>query len=371
MSRVRRILLATDAVGGVWTYSVELSSALHELGVETVLAVMGPSPRDDQLAEARHARVIDTGLPLDWIADHPDAIRSAGRALADLAHREGVDLIQLHSAALAADVRFDVPVVAVQHSCVSTWWQSVRGGALPPDFRWRRDLIELGLNSANAIVAPTAAFAAQTARVYRLYRPVHAVHNGRAPLPLSRRSRSDLVFTVGRLWDDGKNVRVLDEAAALLDVPVEAIGPLTGPNGTHVRFDHLVTSGPLPPQAIAERLRGRPVYVAPALYEPFGLSALEAAQAGCALILSDIPTFRELWDGAALFVDPSDSGGFAAAIGELLRDPDKRERLGHAAQARALRYTPRAMAKRMLAIYEHLLPIEAMPAAAMQMAGAA
>ena len=46
------------------------------------------------------------------------------------------------------------------------------------------------------------------------------------------------------------------------------------------------------------------VFVSPALYEPFGLAVLEAAQAGCALVLSDIPTFRELWDGVALFVAP-------------------------------------------------------------------
>ena len=34
---------------------------------------------------------------------------------------------------------------------------------------------------------------------------------------------------------------------------------------------------------------------------------LEAASAGCPLILGDIPTFRELWDGAAVFVAPDDA----------------------------------------------------------------
>jgi hypothetical protein len=38
--------------------------------------------------------------------------------------------------------------------------------------------------------------------------------------------------------------------------------------------------------------------------EPFGLAVLEAAQAGCPLVLSDLPGFRELWDGAALFRRP-------------------------------------------------------------------
>ena len=353
---VSRILLATDAVGGVWTYSVELARALRELGIEAVLAAMGPSPDDEQLAEADGIRVIDTGLPLDWLADRPDSIRRAGCALAELANRESADVVQLCSAALAADVRFDQPVVAVQHSCVASWWQSVRGGPLPHDFEWRRNLIECGLNCASAVVAPSAAFAAQTARVYELCRPVYAVHNGRQPIALRRRSHGDFVFTVGRLWDEGKNVRTLDEAAARLEVPVEAIGPLEGPNGTAAHFEHLRTPGSLNAAAIAERLAARPIFASAALYEPFGLSALEAAQAGCALVLSGIPTLRELWDGAALFVPPQDAHGFADAITQVLRDRDLRDRLGRAAQLRALRYTPSAMARRMARIYDHVAP---------------
>ena len=34
----------------------------------------------------------------------------------------------------------------------------------------------------------------------------------------------------------------------------------------------------------------------PARYEPFGLSILEAALSGCALVLGDLPSLRELWD---------------------------------------------------------------------------
>ena len=34
-----RLLLVSDAVGGVWIYSLELARALRPLGVETVLAL--------------------------------------------------------------------------------------------------------------------------------------------------------------------------------------------------------------------------------------------------------------------------------------------------------------------------------------------
>jgi glycosyltransferase involved in cell wall biosynthesis len=350
----RRLLLSTDAVGGVWTYSVELARALRPLGVETVLAVMGPSPSAAQVEAAGGIRIVDTRLPLDWTAERPHQLRAAGQALARLAGKERAELVQLHSAALACDVEFDQPVIAVQHSCVTTWWASVRDGPLPRDFAWRRDCVECGLNSVDAVVAPTAAFAARTARCYALGRPVYVVRNGRRPIPLPRRSHADFVFTVGRLWDEGKNVRVLDQAAALLDAPVEAIGPLQGPNGASANFEHLCVPGVLRGQAVAERLAARPIFASAALYEPFGLSALEAAQAGCALVLSDIATLRELWDGAALFASPMDPRGYADAITALLDDPAERERLGRSAQLRALAYTPDAMARGMLAIYDQV-----------------
>ena len=278
--------------------------------------------------------------------------------------------MQVCSAGLIADVQFDRPVVAVQHSCVATWWLNVRSGPLPEDFRWRRDCVEDGLNRAAAVVAPTAAFAAQTIRAYGIGRPILSVHNGRDPIPLTGRSRSDFVLTVGRLWDEGKNVRVLDEAAACIDVPVEAIGGLEGPDGSRISFDHLQAPGSLAPAAIATRLSARPIFASAALYEPFGLSALEAAQAGCALVLSDIPTFRELWSGSAIFVSPRDPAAYVEAIESLIADPERRQRMGQAAQLRALDYTPAAMARQMSAIYEQVLAptLGDLP---IQMAGAA
>lgn len=368
-----RLMLVTDAVGGVWTYSLELARALRQWDVEALLTVIGPGPSNEQRLEATGFELIETGLPLDWTASGPGEIRRTGCGLAQIAQREAVDIVQLNSAAMAADCDFEQPVVVVQHSCVATWWNSVREGPLPRDFEWRRELIECGLNKADAVVAPSAAFAAQLSRVYGLGRPVRCVHNGRRPLPMKKHGPEDFVLTAGRLWDDGKNVQTLDRAAATLKVPVEAVGPLAGPNGTAVSFDHLQTPGELSLAAIAGRLSRRPTFASSARYEPFGLSVLEAAQAGCALVLSDIPTFRELWGGAAVFVGADDSAGFAEAIERLLASPDRRSDLAIAARTRALRYTPEAMGSRMAQLYSDLLPEQAEPEEIVefQLAGAA
>jgi glycosyltransferase involved in cell wall biosynthesis len=354
-----RLMLVTDAVGGVWTYSLELARALRQWDIETLVTVIGRAPSQEQRQEAAGFELLETGLSLDWTASGPGEVRRTGCALAEIAGTEGADIVHLNSAAMAADCDFERPLVVVQHSCVATWWDSVRKGPLPNDFAWRRDLLDCGLNKADAVVAPTASFAAQLSRVYGLSRPVRCVHNGRRALPMKKRGPEDFVFTAGRLWDDGKNVRTVDGAAAQLKVPVEAVGPLAGPNGTAVSFEHLQTPGELRLPQIAERLAARPIFVSPALYEPFGLSVLEAAQAGCALVLSDIPTFRELWGGAAVFVEPCDSDGFADAIGQLLASPERRSDLAIGVRTRALRYTPEAMGSRMAQLYSDLLPEQA------------
>jgi glycosyltransferase involved in cell wall biosynthesis len=348
-----RLLLVTDAVGGVWVYSLELARALRPLGVETLLAVMGPSPDERQREAATDFRLIDTGLPLEWLDTSADEIRSAGEALAAIAAREKADLVQTSSAALLAQADFHCPAVAVQHSCVASWWAAVEATPLPAEFEWRRDLVQRGLDRADAVVAPSLAFAAETSRLYGV--AVASVHNGRTRLWTRDIPQGDFVFTAGRLWDEGKNVATLDDSAAHIRAPFQAAGSTYGPNGARVDLQHIDALGPLSETRLGGVYSARPIYASSALYEPFGLSVLEAAQAGCALVLSDIATHRELWDGAAVFVAPRDGPGFARTIEELLRNPQHRERIGEMARVRARRYTPERMARGMGEIYARLV----------------
>lgn len=354
-----RVLVTADAVGGVWQYSLDLARGLSRLGIDTVLAVMGPSPSEEQLQAAagiEGLELIDTGLPLDWLADSASSLRAAGAEIAKLAKRYGADLLQLNTPALAAETRFPLPVVAVQHSCVATWWEAVHGTALPPDFTWRTELVRSGLHAADVVVTPTAAFGEAIRRAYNLPEQPRTVHNGRTPLKLPRQAPHDFVFTAGRLWDEAKNVDTLDAAAQGITVPLRAAGPLEGPNGVKVMFDNIHCLGTLGEEELGRWLGAQPVFVSAALYEPFGLAVLEAAAAGCPLILSDIPTFRELWEDVAIFVHPRDEQGFTRAIGKLVGDDFERTVMGRAAQERAALYTPDAMAAQMAAIYRSLLP---------------
>jgi glycosyltransferase involved in cell wall biosynthesis len=352
--------MTADAVGGVWQYALDAAHGLKAHGVETTLAALGPRPSADQRDAARGAGIADlveTDLPLDWTADRPEAVIEAGRAVARLAAERRPDLVHLNSPALGAGAAFPAPVVAVCHSCVATWWSAMRREPLPEDFRWRMDLVRRGYAAATALTAPTAAFAAATARAYDLSSAPRVVRNGRrAPaVPTPGAEPEPAVFTAGRLWDEGKNIAALERAAARLPFGVEAAGPLEGPNGARIALNHVVALGRLDDEAVALRLARRPIVVSVARYEPFGLAVLEAAQAGCALVLSDIATFRELWDGAALFVPADDDRAIADAILRIAGDPALRARLGEAARERSLSYSVEAMSAGLLAVYRSLL----------------
>ncbi|WP_264046503.1 glycosyltransferase family 4 protein [Methylobacterium flocculans] len=349
------VLMTADALGGVWQYSLDLGEGLVRRGLRVTVAILGPAPGPERIAAAEAAtgcRIVATGLALDWMAKGPAEVRAAGAALARLATSLHADIVHLHAPALAG-AEYPVPVVAVCHSCVGTWWEALETGPLPADLAWRRDLAAEGCARVDALLAPTHAFAAATQAVYGLAaRPVVVRNGRRAPAPPADPAPpAPYVFTAGRLWDRAKNAAALDRVAARLDWPLRAAGPMAGPGNERVRAPHLDGLGRLDDRGIAAHLGRRPVFLSLARYEPFGLAVLEAASAGCALVLSDLASFRELWDGAALFVDPEDADGAVAAIRTLADDPAERARRGGAAQARAGRYGVEAMTGGVLGIF--------------------
>jgi glycosyltransferase involved in cell wall biosynthesis len=343
----RRILLTTDAVGGVWTYSLAIAAGFIRLGCACVVAVLGPAPSAAQRREAAAIaglRLIETGLDLDWTASHEASLAAAAARLDHIAAMAGVDTVHLHTPVLAA-FAWRAGLVAVAHSCVGTWWDAVCGGPAPDGFAWRMRLMRRGLQGADIVIAPSAAFAAALRRVYGPIPPVRVVFNGvppaAAPPVLSRRRRR--VLTVGRLWDRGKNLALLDDVAASGGIAIDAAGPLSGADGTIFRPRHLNLLGTLSALEVQAACRRAAIFAAPARYEPFGLGVLEAAQQMTPLVLADIPTFRELWEGAAIFLSPDDPAAWSSCLRALLAAPAERDRLGRCAWSRAQSFSAEAM----------------------------
>ena len=292
--------------------------------------------------------------PLDWMVETADALTAVAPTLSLLAEAYDVDLLHLNLPSQAASIQTDRPVVVVSHSCVTTWFAAVRGTGLPQGWGWQAALNRAGLMRADTVVVPSQAHAQAIARAYGAEIRANVVENA-TRLPETALEKQPRIFAAGRWWDEGKNGAVLDRAAALSRWPVDMAGPLEGPNGQALTLSHARALGSLPHAAAMECLASSAIVASPSRYEPFGLAALEGARTGAALVLSDIPTYRELWEGAALFAAADDPAGFAACFDLLAGDAELRADLGQRAQVRARRFTPQAQADAMAALYRGMM----------------
>jgi glycogen synthase len=324
-----KVLMTADTVGGVFTYARDLAAALD---AEVVLATIGPRP-------GPHAH---RDLKLEWMDDPWDDVAVAEDWLLDLEAQERPDVVHLNAFAHGA-APFRAPKLVAGHSCVLSWWQAVKGAAAPPEWDVYLERVRAGIQSADAVIAPTAFMLRELARLYGpLPSGGRVIHNGSAA-PAAAGPKERFVLAAGRFWDEAKNLGTLDAAARGLSAPVLLAGDTGGHMPRHAR-----AIGALPPARLATLRARAAVFAAPARYEPFGLAILEAARAGCSLVLGDIPSLRELWDGSARFVDPDDPDALRAALEEALETP-------RPATGRARRYSLEAMAAAHRALYDELV----------------
>jgi glycogen synthase len=334
-----RILMTTDAVGGVWTYSLELAAALAPRDVEVHLATIGPAPSRDRLADRRLAAVAGVHVStfaLEWEPDPWADVEAAGEWLLGLEQIVAPDVVHLNGYVHGC-LQWAAPAVSVAHSDVLSWWATVKGEPAPAAWSRYRESVQRGLRAVDAVCAPTHAALRELRRHVDFDTPARVIYNGRA-WAVPAIPKEQLVLGVGRYWDEAKNLAALERVGPRIPWPVV----LVGDGAAHGHWS---------PAEIAVTMARAAVFAAPARYEPFGLAILEAALSGCGLVLGDIATLRELWDGAALFVDPSDDDELASALRRLAGRPELVTRLGGRARDRARRYTPEAMAARYLELY--------------------
>jgi glycosyltransferase involved in cell wall biosynthesis len=346
-----RVLMTLDAVGGIWRYAMDLAVAMAGQGIETVFVGLGPQPSVHQRGEAeRLGRLEWLDVPLDWLVEDPTELDRLPGQLAELVERHGIDLIHLNLPTQACGLQVNCPVVVASHSCVATWFRAVHGRALPDGWAWQQQRNAAGLQRADAVLVPSRSHAAMLEACYGAIAGLAVVPNSTTPHRAAR-SKDPFVLAAGRWWDEGKNGAVLETAAGWLDWPLLMAGATRGPNGQDFGIKRAWALGELPGGRLAALMAKAGIVASPSVYEPFGLVALEAASAGACLVLADIPTYRELWDGAAMFVPPRDAAAWTDAINGLARDPGRRAQLGQAAQARAIRFTPAAQLEGVLAAY--------------------
>ncbi len=120
-------------------------------------------------------------------------------------------------------------------------------------------------------------------------------------------------------------------------------------------------------EALTAELRSASLLVAPSLGgESFGMVLTRAFASGTPVVASDIEGYAQVadHDETGLLVPPGDAHALAAALLELLEDEERRRTYGVAARRAAEPYSWDRVGRRLLGVYESLVPAGEVKAAA-------
>ena len=351
-----RILMTCDTLGDTWRYAIDLSRELCRCGHGVTLAAMGPAPSRAQRLEAAGIEGLmlrSRACKLVWMDDPWSDLRATGEWLLRLAAEVRPDIVHANGFGHVA-LAWPAPVLCMAHSCMASWWRAVYGVPAPARWDRYREHVRAALQAADTIAAPSRAMAMALHAEYGLQRPVRVISAGIRGHAVTCKKRA-LVFAAGRFGDEGKNLGHLAAVAPCVPWPVCVAAADVAPGDTRAAYLHVRQLGALRPSAMQRWFARAAIYALPARYEPLGLSVLEAAQAGCALVLGDISDLREYWDNAALFVPPDDGDALRDALLRLIGDDTLREHLGARARRRALFMTAALMADDCQRTYDEML----------------
>jgi glycogen synthase len=365
------ILITADTVGGVWTYARELVTGLVGRGVRVTLVSFGDIPSLSQTNWMHLLRIgndapLDyrpTAFKLEWMRDSAADMEASADYLRRLISETKPDLLHFNQFYYGG-LECDLPRLLVAHSDVVSWWNAVHGQEPPPSswLSWYRDSVSRGLEKATAVIAPSRWMMDQVECHYLKPRHGSVIYNGRSPgLFNPNMAKEDRIVTVGRLWDRGKNAGLLLETP--MPAPVAIVGARHEP-GTRSSLFPVEDAGAnvdLQSQQdesqLVQTLGRASIYAAVSQYEPFGLAPLEAALSRCAIVASDIPALRELWDGAAVFFRGNDAQDLRQTMEMLVRDPALRNQCAELVYNRAReRFHAARMVDQYLSLYRALSP---------------
>lgn len=313
-----KILMTTDTAGGVWHYSMDLTSCLLEEQIKVVLLAMGPKPDKAQQAQVDSLNGLSFyHLPckLEWMEDPWDEVDAAGDWIRKIYKDEKPDLIHFNNYAHVA-LGWDSPVLLVAHSCVASWWQAVKQEHIPERFDRYINTVRTAFHTADMVVSPTASMLKVYEQLYGTIAKAEVIYNGISVAEIKAKKKP-IIFSMGRLWDEAKNISLILQAAKQIKGKIF----IAGNKKNNVPAPGNVTFlGQLSRQEIFDWLNISAVYVLPVKYEPFGLSFLEAASHRCALVGGDIPTMKELWKDSMTYTPTGNSRELAKICNKHLGD---------------------------------------------------
>ncbi|HEX3019500.1 MAG TPA: glycosyltransferase family 4 protein [Chitinispirillaceae bacterium] len=350
---LERILMTVDTVGGVWNYAIELIKGMNNHGIDVAVATMGPLPdseKRNQLAGFKNVELFESNFKLEWMDEPWNDVEEATEWLLDLEIMTHPDIVHLNGFVHGA-LPWHSPVVVVGHSCISSWYENVKGERLPLNRLYYHKRVCEGLNAADFVIAPSNAMLDMLKNHYGICGRSKVIYNGKNG-ECSGNVKQKLILSAGRVWDEAKNMMALINIAPEIPWPVYIAGDCADRKiySENVNFLGWVAS-----DSLMSWMSRAAIYVSPAKYEPFGLSILEAAINECALILGDIDSLKEIWADAAIFVNPNDYESIKSTIKEMIKNERMRLHYGKKARQRSLNFSSEIMVENYIGLYKSLL----------------
>jgi glycosyltransferase involved in cell wall biosynthesis len=358
---MKKILMTADTIGGVWTYACELAKCMDQYGIEVHIAFMGKSLSADQLLlvkDIKNLSIHSSSYKLEWMQDPWEDIEKAGNWLMELEEYIQPDIIHLNNY-VHGNLDWHAPVIMVAHSCVFTWWKSVKGENPPEDWNFYFKKVKEGLQRADLVVGVSRHFLTEIIEIYGPLQLYRVIHNGLNPQDYFIQEKKSIIFGMGRVWDEGKNLKMLYSISKKVKWPVYIAGSLSLPDNEAQNSNEKkeIFLGQLSPNQIKYCLSEASIYVLPSKYEPFGLSALEAALSGCVLVLAKIPTLLEIWGDAAVYFDLRNSEELESVVNILIEDKYLLKKYREKAFEKAQKYHIDKMTASYIEAYQQIIHV--------------
>lgn len=352
-----RILMTTDTIGGVWTFTQELAKGLLQQDCAIYLVSFGRIPSPAQLNWCRQMdaqwgdsfQYESSSLPLEWMEDNEHVFTDAAPSLLKRVAEFRADLFHSNQLCFGA-LPLEIPKIVTVHSDVLSWAECCRAGVLENSVWLDRyhQLVRPGLEEADLLIAPTHWMKGALERNYNLAREILVILNGRSIPTEETRPRKRSAITAGRVWDEAKNIGMLRNVYA--PMPLLIAGEARHMESAFARNRNVLLLGSMENENLLNVFRECSIYICTSRYEPFGLAPLEAALCGCAVLANDIPSLREVWqDGAVYF---SDSASLSALLHQLNDSPFLLHSVQRASKGRACYLSAERMTRQYLHCFQ-------------------
>jgi Glycosyltransferase len=238
-------------------------------------------------------------------------------------------------------------------------------------------VLRQALSRADHVVTVSQAMREEILDFYA-HTPVSVVYNGLDVAPFAEVTSADVdamltrhdlprefVLAVGH-FEARKNYPRLIEAMGLLrdrglDCPLVVVGNDSGEGASLARqINRLGLSGRvrlltgLTDHEVRCAYFASRLFVFPSTYEGFGIPILEAMAAGCPMVLSDLPVFREITEDQAIYFPPKDVAMMAEAIAVGLTSTAVRDRSVQLGSLRLADFNFERLAESMSGLYKDL-----------------